>query len=85
MWEVSPRSRLRHASLLLSVMGFEQASVGMWPTPSRVPSPRLVRLTQQAQGACAASGEVEAEDRRDPQEGDLGLVLQSGGDSGQLG
>ena len=35
MWEVSPRSGLRHALLPLSAMGFEQASVGMWPTPSR--------------------------------------------------
>ena len=35
MWEVSPRSGLRYALLLLSAMGFEQASVGMWPTPSR--------------------------------------------------
>ena len=43
------------------------------------------RLTHQAQGSCAARGEVETEDRCDPQEGDLGLVLQSGGDSGQLG
>ena len=47
--------------------------------------PRLVRLTQQAQGACAASGKVETENRRDPQEGDLGLVLQSRSDPDQSG
>ena len=35
MWEVSPRSGLRYALLPLSAMGFEQASVGVWPTPSR--------------------------------------------------
>ena len=35
MWEVSPRGGLRHALLPLSAMGFEQASVGVWPTPSR--------------------------------------------------
>ena len=46
---------------------------------------RSVQLTQQTQGACAAPGEVEAEDRCDPQEGDLGLVLQPGGDSCQFG
>ena len=47
--------------------------------------PRSVRLTQQAQGACAAPGKVETEDRRDPQEGDLGLVLQSRSDPDQFG
>ena len=35
MWEVSPRSGLRHALLPLSAMGFEQASAGARPTPSR--------------------------------------------------
>lgn len=35
MWEVSPRRGLRHALLPLSAMGFEQASAGARPTPSR--------------------------------------------------
>ena len=40
VWEVSPRCRLRHASLPLSVVGVGDASAGAWPTPSRAPSPR---------------------------------------------
>ena len=35
MWEVSPRCRLRHASLPLSVVGVGEALMGAWPTPSR--------------------------------------------------
>ena len=61
MWEVSPRSRLRHALLPLSAMGFEQASVGVWPTPSRthlccedVLSRRGLRLPPE----CACRGAV---------------------------
>ena len=61
MWEVSPRSGLRHALLPLSAMGFEQASVGVWPTPSRthlccedVLSRRGLRLPPE----CACRGAV---------------------------
>ena len=35
MWEVSPRCRLRHASLPLSVVGVGEALMGVRPTPSR--------------------------------------------------
>lgn len=61
MWEVSPRSGLRYALLPLSAMGFEQASVGVWPTPSRthlccedVLSRRGLRLPPE----CACRGAV---------------------------
>ena len=61
MWEVSPRSGLRYAVLPLSAMGFEQASVGVWPTPSRthlccedVLSRRGLRLPPE----CACRGAV---------------------------
>ena len=62
VWEVSPRCRLRHASLPLSVVGVGEALMGVLPTPSRAPSPR--GRTFAARTAFAARMRVLGRSRR---------------------
>ena len=66
-------------------LGSEVRGVALLAAASGDSTTASVRLAHQVQGGCAASGKVETEDRRDPQEGDLGLVLQSRSDPDQLG